>query len=138
MKLSVLFEDPFWIALLEDERDGLLYAVRHVFGSEPSSEELYEFIRSPQYGSLVERMTIGLPVNQKSAGKRINPKRRQRQIKREKERVGVSSQSHEVMRLQQEERKKERKTTSKAEKNAQRRYKRELAQQKRKAKHRGK
>lgn len=138
MKLSVLFEDPFWIALIEDERDGLLYAARHVFGSEPSSEELYEFIRSPDYSKLVEGMTVGLPTNQKSNGKRINPKRRQRQIRREKERVGVSSQSQEVMRLQQEQNQKERKTTSKIERDTKRQYKRELAKQKRKEKHRGK
>ncbi len=136
MKLSILFESPFWIALLESERDGLLYAARHVFGSEPSSKNVYEFILSGEYRILVEGMTVGLPVD--NAKKRpINPKRLQRQIRKEKERSGISNQSREVMRLQQEENKKERCLTSKEERVAKRNYKRELATNKRKQKHRG-
>ncbi len=137
MKLSILFESPFWIALLESERDGLLYATRHVFGSEPSSKNVYEFILSYEYKILIDRMTVGLPID--AAKKRcVNPKRLQRQIRKEKERSGITNQSREVMRLQQEENKKERQMSSKAQRNAQRNYKREVAKQKKKQKHRGK
>jgi hypothetical protein len=135
MKLSVLFESPFWIALLENNHDGLLYAARHVFGSEPGSEIVYEFVKSTEYQDLVERMTVGLSVETKE--QRINPKRLRRQIQKEKERTGISNQSREVMRLQQEENKKERQITSKLERAAQHNYKRELAKQKKKQKHRG-
>jgi hypothetical protein len=137
MKLSILFESPFWIALLESERDGILYAARHVFGSEPSLTNVYEFVLSYEYRILIEGMTVGLPVDA-AKKRRINPKRLQRQIKREKERSGIANQSREVMRLQQEENKKERCLTSQAERAAKRNYKRELAQSKRKQKHRGK
>jgi G3E family GTPase len=135
MKLSILFEPPFWIALLEDERDGLLYVERHVFGSEPGSEIVYEFVKSSEYQILVERMTVGLSVETKK--QRINPKRLRRQIQREKERVGIANNSREVMRLQQEENKKERQLTSKQERAAQQRYQREVAIYKKKQKHRG-
>jgi hypothetical protein len=137
MKLSVLFESPFWIALLEDERDGLLYAARHVFGAEPSSQNIYEFILGQEYIILIERMTVGLHC-QTSTKTRINPKRLRRQIQKEKERSGISNQSREVMRLQQEENKKERQLSSKSARVAQRNYKRELAKQKKKQKQRGK
>ncbi len=136
MKLSILFESPFWIALLEEESDGLLYAARHVFGSEPSSENVYEFILSGEYKILVESMTVGLLVK-RSRQRRINPKRLQRQIRQEKERSGISNQSREVMRLQQEQNKKERASVSKEERETKRNYKRELAKNKRKQKHRG-
>ncbi|WP_319419852.1 YjdF family protein [Pleurocapsa sp. FMAR1] len=136
MKLSILFESPFWIALLEKESDGLLYAARHVFGSEPSSENVYEFILSGEYKNLVEGMTVGL-LNKRSRQRSINPKRLQRQIRQEKERSGISNQSREVMRLQQEQNKKERASTSKEERERKRNYKRELATNKRKQKHRG-
>lgn len=136
MKLSILFESPFWIALIEEERDGLLYATRHVFGSEPSSENVYEFILSFEFRTLIDRMTVGLPVDS-AKKKRVNPKRLQRQIRREKERSGISTQSQEVMRLQQEENKKERQITSKEERARKQNYKRELAKQKKKQKHRG-
>lgn len=135
MKLSVLFESPFWIALLENNHDGLLYVARHVFGSEPGSEIVYEFVKSTEYQDLVDRMTVGLSIETKE--QRINPKRLRRQIQKEKERTGISNQSREVMRLQQEENKKERQITSKLERVAQRNYKRELAKQKKKQKHRG-
>ncbi len=137
MKLSILFESPFWIGLLELERDGLLYATRHVFGSEPSSENVYEFILSVQYRILIDHMTVGLPIDS-AKKRRINPKRLQRQIKREKEQAGIANQSREVMRLQQEENKKERCSISQAERAAKRNYQRELAKNKRKQKHRGK
>jgi Protein of unknown function (DUF2992) len=79
----------------------------------------------------------GLPID--TAKKQsINPKRLQRQIRKEKERSGISNQSREVMRLQQEENKKERCLTSKEERAAKRNYKRELAKSKKKQKHRGK
>ncbi|MGL5793257.1 MAG: YjdF family protein [Waterburya sp.] len=136
MKLSILFEPPFWIALLEDKRDGLLYVTRHVFGSEPGSEIVYEFVKSSEYQILVERMTVGLCV--KTQKQRINPKRLRRQIQREKERVGISNHSREVMRIQQEENKKEQQLTSKQERAAQHRYQREVAIYKKKQKHRGK
>ena len=136
MKLSILFESPFWIALLEEERDGLLYAARHVFGSEPSSKNVYEFILSGEYRILVEGMTVGLLV-ERSRQRRINPKRLQRQIRQEKERSGISNQSREVMRLQQEQNKKERASISKEERETKRNYQRELAKNKRKQKHRG-
>ncbi|MBE9043757.1 YjdF family protein [Pleurocapsales cyanobacterium LEGE 10410] len=137
MKLSILFESPFWIALIEDERDGLLYATRHVFGSEPSSENVYEFILSLEYKTLLERMRVGLPIDPAAKKRRINPKRLQRQIRREKERSGISTQSQEVMRIQQEENKQEQVAVSKEERAAKREYKRELARNKRKQKHRG-
>jgi hypothetical protein len=135
MKLSVLFESPFWIALLETHRDGLLYVSRHVFGSEPGSEVIYEFVKSSEYQTLVDRMTVGLSVETKK--QHINPKRLRRQIQREKERTGISNRSQEIIRLQQEENKKERQITSKQERAAKQLYQREVAIQKKKQKHRG-
>jgi hypothetical protein len=137
MKLSIVYESPFWIGLMEEERDGLLYATRYLFGSEPSTEVVYEFILSCEYPNLIDCMTVGLPI-EKAKKRCTNPKRLQRQIRREKERVGISNQSREVMRLEQEKNKKERLLTSKEEQIAKRNYKRELAKNKRKQKHRGK
>jgi hypothetical protein len=137
MKLSILYESPFWIGLIEEERDGLLYATRYLFGSEPSAENVYEFILSCEYKNLIEGMTVGLPLDRVTK-RCTNPKRLQRQIRREKERVGISNQSREVMRLEQEKNKKERLLISQEEQIAKRNYKRELAKNKRKQKHRGK
>ncbi|MBZ0299885.1 MAG: YjdF family protein [Anaerolineae bacterium] len=42
LQLSVLFEYPYWIGLIED---GQLFAVQHIFGAEPSGEEVYAFVQ---------------------------------------------------------------------------------------------
>ena len=44
IKLTVLFEDPFWIGILE-RTDKQGYAVaKTIFGSEPTEVEVYQFI----------------------------------------------------------------------------------------------
>jgi hypothetical protein len=43
--MTVYFEPPFWVAVLEQrDDDGMVRAVRHVFGAEPTNPELYEFL----------------------------------------------------------------------------------------------
>lgn len=43
-KLTVLFEEPFWVGIFE-RQDGKKYeACRVVFGAEPKEVEVYEFI----------------------------------------------------------------------------------------------
>ncbi|MCW5848855.1 MAG: DUF2992 family protein [Anaerolineae bacterium] len=37
--LTVYFEDPWWVAVVEMEADGELRVARQVFGSEPSNSE---------------------------------------------------------------------------------------------------
>ena len=44
-KLTVRFEEPFWVGLVECE-DGDGYSVaKHVFGAEPTTPEVFDFIR---------------------------------------------------------------------------------------------
>ena len=43
--MTVYFDKPFWVAVLErHDPDGTVRAIRHVFGSEPTNPELYEFL----------------------------------------------------------------------------------------------
>ncbi|GAA2910095.1 hypothetical protein Acy02nite_49110 [Actinoplanes cyaneus] len=42
--MTVFYDDPFWVAVLEiQDRDGV-HATRHVLGSEPTNAELYQFL----------------------------------------------------------------------------------------------
>lgn len=43
-KLTVLFDEPFWIGLFERERDGRYEACKVTFGAEPKDHEVYQFI----------------------------------------------------------------------------------------------
>jgi hypothetical protein len=43
-KLTVLFEEPFWIGIFERSYAGQYEACKVTFGAEPKENELYEFI----------------------------------------------------------------------------------------------
>lgn len=43
-KLTVCFEDPFWVGIVETEDGGRYRAARHVFGAEPSMPEVLRFV----------------------------------------------------------------------------------------------
>ena len=136
MRLTILFDPPYWIGLIEAETDGLLYAARYIFGAEPCDPEVYAFVQHDLL-PLMRTMTVGLPIDSAAKPRRINPKRMQRDIRREVLRTDVPSKAHEAMRLQIEANTQERLTVSHAERDAKRQHKRDLAAAKAKAKHKG-
>lgn len=136
MQLTILFDCPYWVGILEEERDGYLYAARHIFGAEPSDQEVYQFVLDDLL-ILRARMTVGAKIKDKHLEHRINPKRLQRDIKRELQKTDVSSKAREAMRLQIEQSKQVRKQQSRDERQAERERQRTLATEKAKARHRG-
>lgn len=136
MQFTVFFDPPYWVGVLEEQRGDLLFAARHIFGSEPSDQEVYQVILN-DLDSLRDRMSTGLPVENPLAQKRINPKRAQREARRALQESGVSTKAQEAMRLQWEQTKQERKVTTRAERDAHQAHKREVARRKAQQKHRG-
>ena len=78
-KLTVRFEEPFWIGLVETEDGGSYSVAKHVFGAEPTTPEVFDFIRD-HWNDL--RFTHEVQVEAKES-KRINPKRLRRMIEKE-------------------------------------------------------
>lgn len=78
-KLTICFEDPFWIGLVEVEDGGVYSVARHVFGAEPSTPEVFEFV-CHHWREL--RFTHDVEVEVRRA-KRVNPKRLRRLIEKE-------------------------------------------------------
>lgn len=82
IKLTVLFNEPFWIGVFEVyENDG--YKVCKVtFGSEPKDEEIHQFIlkefKNLKFSSIIANL------NEKLGIRRENPKRMQRKINKER------------------------------------------------------
>ncbi|UJF31521.1 YjdF family protein [Paenibacillus hexagrammi] len=136
MKLTVFFEQPFWVGVVEEERNGRLRAVRYVFGSEPYDAEVLDFVNTKMTAWLerVQRSTEVAPLSER----KLNPKRIARLAAKELERRGVSSAAQEALKLELEHRKKERKVVSREQREAAKEMKREMARLKAKAKHRGK
>ena len=135
MRLTVYFESPYWIGLLEEERGGLLYVGRHIFGAEPSDAEVYDFVLH-EMTTLQARMTVGVPIESELV-RSVNPKRMAREVRRELAQGNIPSKAQEAMRMQIEVNKVEHKQQSREERDALRAYKREVAHAKAKAKHRG-
>ena len=131
-KLTVFFEEPYWVGVFEKIEDGKLSAAKVTFGAEPKDYEVYEFILKHYY-ELQYSPAVETVVKETSK----NPKRIQREAKRQMRETGIGTKSQQALKLQQEQFKTERKTKSREQKLAEAERQYELRQQKKKEKHRG-
>jgi len=132
-KLTVYFEEPFWIGLYELITDGKLQVSRVVFGSEPKDYEVYEHFLNNW-----NKLRFSPPVSESLNIKRkINPKRMQRAISNQLNDTGIGTKAQQALKLQQEQGKLKRKTYNrqKNEEEIERQF--ELHKQKKKEKHKG-
>ena len=131
-KLTVFFDDPFWVGVFEELDGNRLSVCRGVFGSEPPDAEIFAFILRH-----FNHLRFSPPVKTEIKQKADNPKRRQRNAHKQLEKSGVGTKSQQAMQKQYEENKLERKQHSREQKEAEKQRLFELKQQKRKEKHRG-
>ena len=134
-KLTVFFENPFWVGIFENFENDNLSVCKVTFGSEPKEYEIYDFILKKFYNL---RFSNEMKSNFREKAK--NPKRRQREIKKELQSKKFLKKSEEILKLQleYEENKKERKVKTKQEKEFEKQRKFLLKQEKKKQKHKGK
>ena len=131
-KLTVFFEEPFWVGVFERIENGKLSAAKVTFGAEPKDYEVYEFILKHSY-DLQFSPAVATAVKESKQ----NPKRIQRDIKKSLAKTGIGTKSQQALKLQQEQNKQERKVKSREQKLAKAEYLFDLKQQKKKEKHRG-
>ena len=131
-KLTVFFEDPFWVGIFERIEKGKLSVCRVVFGSEPKDYEVWEYLLK-NYSRLRFSPSVETVVKKES----VNPKRLQRQIRKETVATGIGTKSQQALQMQREENKLVRKALSRKQREAEKQRQFELKQQKRKEKHRG-
>ncbi len=132
-KLTVFFENPFWVGVFERVDGGKLSVCKITFGAEPKDYEVLEFI-SKNYYRLNFSPSVAVVVKKNS----INPKRLQREVRKQTLQTGIGTKSQQALQLQREEMKTERKLFSKEQRELEKQRQFELRQQKRKEKHRGK
>ena len=131
-KLTVYFEGPFWIGVFERISDGKLSVCKVTFGPEPKDYEVLEFILKYYY-DLKFSPAVETEVKQIAD----NPKRRQRNAKKQLQNSGIGTKSQQILQMQREEMKTERRQISKKQREAEKQRQFQLKQQKRKEKHRG-
>ena len=131
-KLMVYFDEPFWVGVFERIEDGKLSVAKVTFGAEPKDYEVYEFILKHYY-SLQFSPAVATVVKENIR----NPKRMQRDVRKQLRDTGIGTKSQQALKLQQEQNKQERKVKSRERKLAESKRMLELKQQKKKEKHRG-
>ncbi len=130
--LNVVFEDPFWIGVIERVENGRLTACKVTFGAEPKDYEVYDFILK-NYFHL--RFSPAVEAAVKEA--RPNPKRMQREVHRQVQDTGLGTKSQQALKLMQEQVKTERRILGRERREEEKQRRFELKQQKKKEKHRG-
>ena len=131
-KLTVYFEEPFWVGVFERIEDDKLSVAKVTFGAEPKDYEVQEYIRK-YYSSLKFSPAVDTVVKDIKR----NPKRMQREAKKQMQETGIGTKSQQALKLQQEQNKQERKVRSREKKEADELRMFELKQQKKREKHRG-
>ena len=131
-KLTVYFEEPFWIGVFERIEDGKLSVAKVTFGAEPKDYEVQEYIQK-HYASLKFSPAVDAVVKDIKR----NPKRMQREARRQMQETGIGTKSQQALKLQQEQNKQERKIRSREKKEAEELRLFEMKQQKKREKHKG-
>ncbi len=131
--LTIYFENPFWVGVIERIMDGELMVAKIVFGNEPKDYEIYDYIFK-YYSQLQWSPPVSLNVK----AKHVNPKRLQRLVKQQTKNVGIATKSQLALQKQRELKKQlhQQFKHQVKEMSAKKRY--EMKQQKKKMKHRGK
>lgn len=129
-KMTVFFDEPFWVAVFEREDEQGYCAARHVFGAEPGDAEIHAFLLNGY-----QQLRFSTPYSRAAPEPAAhNYKRRQRDNRRSQN-SGTAAQR--ALKAQQEARQAERGVHRRAEKSAAEQLKFEQRQQRRKEKHRG-
>ena len=131
-KITVFFEDSFWVAVFERIENDKLSVAKVTFGAEPKDYEVYECILKHYY-----RLQFSPAVETVVKEAKRNPKRMQRDVKKQMKETGIGTKSQQALKLQQEQNKQERKVKSREQKEADELRMFALKQQKKREKHKG-
>lgn len=135
IKLTILFNEPFWVGIFEVMDDRELKVCKVTFGAEPRDQEVHEFILMNFYrldfsGSVkLEKKDLTL--------KKQNPKRLQRSIRKETSVKEIGTKAQIAMKLQHDQLKLERKNKTKEQKLQEEERKFSIRQRKKLDKHKG-
>lgn len=132
-KLTVFFEEPFWVGVYERWEDSRYSACKITFGAEPKDAEVWELLLDSFH-------RFHFSPSLAAAGpedRRINPKRVQRMVRREMQNTGTGTKAQEALKLQHEEGKERRKKHTRQQKEQEQERQFQLRKQKQKARHKG-
>lgn len=118
-RLTVFFEEPFWVGVFEQETDGVIRAARVVFGAQPTDAEVFEFVLRH-----ADRLRYGPPVEGREAARETGQR-------------GIGTRSQQALQLAREQNRLEKRESSRARRQAKQARRFALRTEKRREKHRG-
>ena len=106
--LTISFEAPFWVGLYEREEEGLYQVCKIPFGAEPKDYEVYAFLQRHW-----KDLTFSPPLPAGTVPRtRINPKRLQREIRKQLQAPAIGTKAQQALQLQHAQRVQTRKETA--------------------------
>ncbi len=130
--LTVYFDDPFWVGIFERTDGGRLSVCKVTFGAEPKDYEVWAFVLKHY-----DKLKFSPAVESEERHSADNPKRRQREARKQLERNGIGTKSQQALQMQLEQNKQARKVRSREQRLAEAERQFALKQQKKKEKHKG-
>ena len=131
-RVTVYFEDPFWVGVLEREWCGELEVCKFTFGPEPKDYEVYDFLLQHW-----RELVFSPPVAASGRPKAVSPKRMQKAAAAQVHGTGVGTKAQQALQLQREQNKQQRRTDRRDRDAAEEERKFQLRQAKKKEKRRG-
>jgi len=98
VKLTILFNNPFWIGVFEESKGEDYKVCKVTFGAEPKDAEVYDFILQNYYKlkfKIIEDDKKDVIIT--SDFEKINPKRIQKLIKKEVQNKGICTDRKSVV-----------------------------------------
>lgn len=132
IKIRVLFEEPFYIGIFEKVENNKVYVAKVTFGKEPKEKELNVYLNENYY-----KLKWQLSDEIFKDNEIKNPKRRQREARKELLKKTVGTKSQNAIKKQYEENKSINKKKARINKELLDKKKYELKQEKKKEKHKG-
>ena len=132
LKLTVYFEDPFWVGVFERTQNGTLSVCKITFGAGPKDYAVHAYVLRHFY-----ELRFSPALSARQHVQCSNPKRRQRQVQKQLSGAGVGTKSMQALAAQREQLKTERKQQSRAYLEAEQQRRFEQKQRKKLEKHKG-
>lgn len=130
--LTVFFDEPFWVGVFERVTDDMLSVSKITFGAEPKDYEVYAFVLE-----CFDKLSFSPAVASEKKETADNPKRRQREARRQLNGCGIGTKSQQALSAQREEQKTQRRKMDRQQREAEKQRQFERKQEKKKEKHRG-
>ena len=130
--LTVFFEEPFWIGIFESIYDGHLHVAKVTFGREPKEYEVQSYI-----AKYYHTLSFTQPIEVVEKKHKVNPKRAQRDAKKQMKEKGIGTKSQQALKLQHQENKQKRIIHKRKKKELEVKRLYVLKQLKKKEKHKG-